>query len=74
MQITVRLDRRERNYIDGLINKGVFASYGHTLRALLHYYKVNQRTISQFRAENARLKERLRLVADGRLSAKEAIA
>jgi Arc/MetJ-type ribon-helix-helix transcriptional regulator len=74
MQVTVRLDKRERDYIDHLIDKGVFASYGHSLRALLHWYKVNQRTIEQFRAENARLKERLSLVSEGKLDAKKAVA
>jgi Arc/MetJ-type ribon-helix-helix transcriptional regulator len=74
MQVTVRLDKRERDYIDHLIDKGVFASYGHSLRALLHWYKVNQRTIEQFRAENARLKERLKLVSEGKLDAKKAVA
>jgi len=72
MQVAVRLDRREYEYVQHLIDKGVFASYGHTLRALLHYYKVNQREIAQLRAENNGLKERLRLISYGKLPAKEA--
>jgi Arc/MetJ-type ribon-helix-helix transcriptional regulator len=74
MQVSIRLSRPEYQYIQHLIDKGVFASYGHSLRALLHYYKVNQRTIEQFRAENARLKERLQLVVEGKLDAKKAVS
>ena len=47
---------RERNYIDSEIKKGVFNSYGHCLRALLHYYKTMKRENSKLRSENARLK------------------
>jgi len=71
VQITVRLDKRERDYIDHLIDKGVFASYGHSLRALLHWYKVNQRTIAQLSAECARLKERISLYEAGVIDAKK---
>ena len=47
---------RERNYIDSEIKKGKFASYGHCLRALLHYYRVMGRENSKLRSENARMK------------------
>ena len=65
MQISVRLDARERNYIDHCIDKGIFASRGHSLRALLHWYKVDQREIGKLRTENAQLHERLRIVQHG---------
>lgn len=74
MQVTVRVDKRERAHIDALIEKNIFASYGHCLRALLHYYTVHTKEIAQLRAENARLKERLRLVSEGKLDAKKAFA
>ena len=64
------MDRRERDYIDHLIDKGVFASYGHSLRALLHWYKVDQREIGKLRTELAQAKERMRLYECGELQAK----
>ncbi|MDP2973477.1 MAG: hypothetical protein Q8N60_00355 [Candidatus Diapherotrites archaeon] len=73
MQVTVRVDKRERDHIDTLIDQNVFASYGHCLRALLHYYTVHKKEIAQIRAENTRLKERLKLVAEGKLDAKKAL-
>ena len=46
----------DRNYIDGEIKKGRFASYGHCLRYFVHSDKVQKRELSKLRAENARLK------------------
>lgn len=65
IQITVRLSSKERDYIDHLIERGVFASYGHSLRALLYWYKVDQKTIIGLRAENAALRERIKLREEG---------
>ena len=55
---------RDRNYIDSEIKKGKFASYGHCLRALLHYYRVMGRENSKLRSENARIKGILEVVQD----------
>ena len=46
----------DRNYIDGEIKKGRFASYGHCLRYFVHSDKAQKRELSKLRAENARLK------------------
>ena len=46
----------DRNYIDGEIKKGRFASYGHCLRYFVHSDKVQKRELSKLRADNARLK------------------
>ena len=46
----------DRNYIDGEIKKGRFASYGHCLRYFVHSDKIQKRELSKLRAENARLK------------------
>ena len=71
MHVSVSVDQRERDHIDTLIEKGVFASYGHCLRALLHYYTVHLKEIAQLRAEVVRLKQWQQLVREGKLSAKE---
>ncbi|KKL13967.1 hypothetical protein LCGC14_2520460 [marine sediment metagenome] len=47
---------RDRNYLDGEIKKGRFASYGHCLRYLVHSDKVQKRELSKLRSENARMK------------------
>jgi len=60
---------RDRNYIDSEIKKGKFASYGHCLRALLHYYRVMGRENSKLRSENARLKGIMEVIKTGELSA-----
>jgi Arc/MetJ-type ribon-helix-helix transcriptional regulator len=70
MQVTVRVDKRERAHIDTLIEQNVFASYGHSLRALLHYYTVHKKEIAQLRSENSRLRERISLYESGELQAK----
>ena len=57
----------DRNYIDGEIKKGRFASYGHCLRALLHYYRTMSRENAKLRTENARLHERLEMKESGTL-------
>jgi len=53
--------------LDGEIKKGRFASYGHALRALLHFYKVTSRENAKLRTENARFRERLELYENGRI-------
>ena len=58
---------RERNYLDGEIKKGRFASYGHALRALLHYYRTMSRENSKLRSENARMRGILEVVQSGEL-------
>jgi len=66
-QITVKLSIKERDYVDRLIEQNKFASYGHSFRALLHYYKVNTREIAKLRTRLAQFQERLRLYETGRL-------
>lgn len=66
--IQVRISMRDRNYLDAEIKKGRFASYGHAMRALLHYYKTMGRENSKLRTENARFRERLELYENGKLS------
>jgi Arc/MetJ-type ribon-helix-helix transcriptional regulator len=72
MHVSVNVDKRERDHMDTLITKGVFASYGHSLRALLHYYTVHTKILAQRNAEIARLKERIALIREGKLDAREA--
>ena len=57
----------DRNYIDGEIKKGRFASYGHCLRYFVHSDKVQKRELSRLRADNARLKGILEVVQDKHL-------
>ena len=56
ISIHTRITVRDRDYLDAEIKKGRFASYGHALRALLHYYKVMHRENAKLRSENARMK------------------
>lgn len=72
MHVSVNVDKRERDHMDTLISRGTFASYGHSLRALLHYYTVHTKEIAQLRADNARLKERILLIKEGKLEASKA--
>ena len=62
---------RDRNYIDGEIKKGRFASYGHCLRALLHYYRTMSRENSKLRSENARMKGVMEVLTNGSVEQKE---
>ena len=55
----------DRNYIDGEIKKGRFASYGHCLRYFVHSDKVQKRELSKLRADNARLKGIIEVVQSG---------
>lgn len=73
VQITTRISIRERDYVDTLINQGKFASYGHCFRGLLHWHKVLSRENSRLRTENVKLREYVRLIADGKLQATAAI-
>ena len=54
--INCKITMADRNYIDGEIKKGRFASYGHCLRYFVHSDKVQKRELSKLRADNARLK------------------
>jgi len=69
IQITVRLDKREREYIDRLIDRGLFASYGHCLRGLLYWHKVYERELGRLKSDCAALRERCRLYESGELKA-----
>ena len=58
---------RDRNYLDAEIKKGRFASYGHSFRALLHYYRVMGRENAKLRTENARMKGIMEVVKKGEI-------
>ena len=65
--INCKITMRDRNYIDSEIKKGKFASYGHCLRALLHYYRVMSRENAKLRSENARMKGIMEVLQSGEL-------
>jgi len=65
--INCRITLRDRTYLDGEIKKGRFASYGHALRALLHYYKVMSRENAKLRSENARMKGIMEVMQNGQV-------
>ena len=65
ISIHTRITVRDRNYLDAEIKKGRFASYGHALRALLHYYRTMSRENSKLRSENARMKGVIEVVKKG---------
>ena len=65
ISIHTRLTVRDRDYLDAEIKKGVYASYGHALRALLHYKKTMGRENAKLRSENARMKGILEVVKGG---------
>ncbi|KKN06243.1 hypothetical protein LCGC14_1079260 [marine sediment metagenome] len=67
ISIHTRITVRDRNYLDSEIKKGTFASYGHALRALLHYYRVMSRENSKLRSENARMKGMMEVIKSGEL-------
>ncbi len=67
ISIHTRITVRDRNYLDAEIKKGRFASYGHALRALLHYYKVMHRENAKLRSENARMKGIMEVLKSGEL-------
>ncbi|KKL89154.1 hypothetical protein LCGC14_1917540 [marine sediment metagenome] len=68
--ITVKVTLSQRNYLDAEIKKGKFASYGHSMRALIHYYRVMGRENSKLRSENARMKGILEVVRRGEMEPK----
>ena len=72
IQITVRLDKREREKIDRLIDRGLFASYGHCLRGLLYWHGRLEQDNARLKTEKAQLQERLRLYELGRLQPENA--
>lgn len=61
IQITVRLDKREREKIDRLIDRGIFASYGHCLRGLLYWHGRLEKENAFLKTERAKLQERLKM-------------
>jgi len=65
--INCKITMLDRNYIDGEIKKGRFASYGHCLRYFVHSDKVQKRELSKLRADNARLKGILEVVRGGQM-------
>ena len=62
--VNCKITMSDRNYIDGEIKKGRFASYGHCLRYYVHSDKVQKRELSKLRAENARLKGVMEVIQD----------
>jgi len=71
--INCKITMRDRNYIDGEIKKGRFASYGHCLRALLHYYKTMSRENAKLRSENARMRGILEVLKHGEVQDTEQV-
>ena len=59
MPIQVKITQEQRDYVDKEIKRGAFASYGHSFRYLLSFYKKNKRVIERVRAENAILRDSL---------------
>jgi len=58
-QISVKLTEKERDSVDVLINRGMFASYGHAFRGMLYYYKTTKRTNARLLAENAVMRAKI---------------
>jgi len=73
MPITVKVTLQQREYLDKVIASGQCASYGHSFRFLLHFYKTNKRVIEKLKSDRARLLERLELFENGALQGKKAV-
>ncbi len=54
--ITVKITLKQRDYVDTIIKSGQCASYGHSYRFLLHYYRTTKRIMERQKTELAVLR------------------
>jgi len=58
--ITVKITVEDRSYLDKQIKAGQFASYGHSFRGLLYYYRTTKRVLEKLKYDNAIMRNKLK--------------
>ena len=58
--INVKIYKEQRNWLDKEIDRGAIASYGHSMRFLIQYYRKTKRVVAVLKSENAVLRDRIK--------------
>jgi len=63
--ITVKITPEDRRYLDVQIKSGQFASYGHSFRGLLYYFRTSKRVIEKLKYDNTAMRIKLKELGEG---------